>query len=167
MMLEVELFSDLASLKSFHDAHFAKEMAWSVASDDLTDLPGFQAHQMAARFHVMACKLDAMQDAMMEENADPHGCACHCGFKDFRLTLASPGVNGEMQVKKARSFAKEALTSHEKHFPRCCMAETTPTGLCAEPPIAKCVARAMLKMDLLDRDEDALTVPQCKSKAHG
>ena len=50
LMTEPEIFSDLALIKCYHECYFTLHMSWMMYSDDLTGVPGHQAHQILVRY---------------------------------------------------------------------------------------------------------------------
>ena len=67
LMRQPELFSDLALLKDFHNDYFTSHLSWMMASKDLTQLPGFQCHQIAVRYYLMDTDLFITSENILED----------------------------------------------------------------------------------------------------
>ena len=135
LMTEPEIYSDLVLVVCYHEAYFNKELAWLTACSDLTK-PGFQAHNMAVRYFIQ----HDMLKSFMKTEFD------HPAFGDFRKTFTVPGVDKELQKSKMRRFFASAYDSLNKHWIRWLMEDLLPAALMSELPLAKCVARVILRI---------------------
>lgn len=135
LMVQPELFSDLALIHCYHQCYFTPQMSWMMECNDLTK-PGFQSHQMLIRYYLMNRKMQVMEKGIVEQH--------HPKFDAFRATLSITGVDREVQVTKANGFISEAVASLEKHFLRWGTQELLPAALLSEGPYARVVARIIL-----------------------
>lgn len=142
IMVQPEVFSDLALIHCYHQCYFTKQMSWMMSSKDLTK-PGFQTHQMLVRYYLMDRKLKVLNCNI----------AHNPFFESFRATLTIPGVDREVQKAKAKGLVTEAMDSLEKHFLRWATQELLPAALMAEAPYARAVARLILGVPALESDE--------------
>ena len=139
LLLEPELFSDLVLLKCYHVAFFTENLKWLQDCVDLSDRPGFQAHQILARYFLMQDDLQKIQSTIMTSHPD---------FQDFRDsidTLVDEELK-EVQERKAGLFLDFALASLDKHFIRWANDQLLPAALLSQQPLAEAVARCILRL---------------------
>ena len=126
LMTEALIFSDLALVKFFHEAYFDKHMMWLMSSNDLSQEPGFQSHQMALRFHMMARELKVLKRRLFEDEQDKH-------FVDFRSSLSLLTDDQKASQKhKATQFFSMAEASLYSHFRRWVSVELLPCALLSD-----------------------------------
>ena len=137
LMTNVEIYSDLAFTKCFHEGYFNRNIDWMMQSDDLTK-PGWQSHQILVRYYWMDRRLTKLKHSMFTYAPD---------FDDFQKTLRLDGIDREMQKKKATAMMDGAIKQLHRHFIRWATQELIPAALLAEPPLAKAVARTILGLE--------------------
>lgn len=135
LLLEPEIFSDLALVDCFHTAFFCPHLDWIQSATDLTNVPGFQSHNTLGRYFIMVQDLLTMKATMM---------TIHPNFELFRISLTNL-TDQSQQMEKARRFMDLALAAIHKHFGRWCNVSLLPASLLAEEPIARVVAMVMQK----------------------
>jgi hypothetical protein len=140
LMMEPELFSDLAFINCYHTFYVCPHFAWMQEATDLSGIPGFQAHNTLGRYFLII--QDLTQSATTATTTHPQ-------FVDFQLTLdISPGLRSQ-QVLKASKFISISIDNVNKHFVRWCQPSLLPAALLSEDPLSKTVAAVMLKVPLL------------------
>jgi hypothetical protein len=135
LLVEAELFSDLALIHCFHSFYVCPHFAWMQEATDLSAVPGFQAHNTVARYFLLVQDLSAMASGI---------CTTHPSFKDFRLSLNA--LTDQVQAKqkeKASTFVSIALEAVHKHFVRWCNSSLLPAALLSEKPLSIVVAAVM------------------------
>ena len=140
LLLEQEIFADLCFVKCYHSAYFKRHMKWLQSSEDLSNRPGFQSHQVLPRFFLMRRDLELLRRKMLKDHFD---------FEDFRDVLDSLDETKnktlkETLKKKAELFISVAIESLDKHFSRWANRQLLPASLLAEGPLAAVTARVML-----------------------
>mgnify|MGYP007080227777 CR=1 FL=1 len=88
---------------------------------DLSEAPGFQAHNMSLHFFFMKEDVDSMFNAT------------HMGFEHYRAVVAKLDDKAkETQWKKEELFIQTSQEALEKHFPRWLTPELLPAALLSE-----------------------------------
>ena len=137
LLLEPEIFSDLALLRSYHVGFFDHHLKWLQDSIDMSNRPGFQSHQMLARYFLMQQDLRSIQSTILTS---------HPSFKEFRDSIATfnmPELKA-VQERKVALFLDLAIDSLDKHFTRWANEKLVPAALLSQYPLAQAVARRML-----------------------
>jgi hypothetical protein len=154
LLLELELFSDLALVNCFHCFYVSPHFDWMQSSTDLSAVPGFQAHNTLGRYYLLVQDLNALEASMT---------TTHPNFKDFQDTLNVCSVQlRQHQQKKARQFIMSALDAVHKHFIRWCNKSLLPAALLSERPLSVAVASVMLNRDIPQQ----YIASEFESKAH-
>ena len=136
LLLERDIFTDLALVKCYHSAYFEKHLKWLQESTDLSHVPGFQSHQMIPRYFLIRRDLEKIRRTMRTDHPD---------FGDFRSSIARHHHSErETQRSKSKIFVNLAVESLDKHFKRWMNAQLLPAALLSEDPLALAVARVMV-----------------------
>lgn len=137
LMAETSVFLDLLFITGFHEAYFQKHFEWK----DLSNLCGFQSHQMLPRYFLMVKDLNEIKDTML---------GTHPAFHSFRTCMESrerylDGWTTSSVQTKAEIFVDLALKSLHKHFRRWGLPQygLLPAALLSETPLSECVVNAM------------------------
>jgi hypothetical protein len=143
LMMEAELFSDMALINCFHTFYLCPHFDWMQGATDLSGIPGFQAH------NTLACYFLLVEDLMSLSTIS----TTHPSFTAFQetLSLCTPELRERQQVK-ASKFVEAAVDAVHKHFARWCNRYLLPAALLSEKPLATVVATAILKIDQLPQD---------------
>jgi hypothetical protein len=147
LLLELELFSDLAWVNCFHSYYASPHFDWMQSATDLSAVEGFQAHNTAARYFLLVQDLTAL-------DATTSDMACtHAAFVEFQSTLdkCSPSLR-QHQLMKAKKFVTVSLEAIHKHFARWCNKMLLPAALLSESPLSIVVASILLKKQDLPQD---------------
>ena len=153
LLLERQIYSDLCLIHCFHSVYVCPHFEWMQSATDLSDLPGFQAHNTLSRYYLMMKDLHDIQTTI-DSN--------HEGFVDFRESLHGMSQEDRLhQQHKAQQFITIAEQSVTKHFQRWCSVSLLPAALLSEKPLASVVAAVMLK-----RNNIAFDPPLFHSEAH-
>jgi hypothetical protein len=75
LLLEAELFSDLALIHCFHSFYVCPHFSWMQETTDMSAVPGFQAHNTLCRYFLLIEDLTALNATL---------CTTHPSFEDFR-----------------------------------------------------------------------------------
>lgn len=119
------LCSDVCLLLCFHVGHFWSKMSWMMQAINLTDMCGFQSHQMIVRCFSMENSLQ-----LLLSQVDSHNMF----FFPFVSSLNVLGDNGgplndkESQCNKAIDFINASLESLHKRFKRWTSPKLISTG---------------------------------------
>ena len=136
LLLEQNLFTDLALVKCYHSAYFERHMKWLQGAIDLSQLPGFQYHQMVPRYFLIRRDLETIRRTIRTTHPD---------FEDLRSSIARHHVSErETQRSKSKLFVNLAIESLDKHFKRWMNAQLLPAALLSEDPFALTVARVII-----------------------
>jgi hypothetical protein len=140
LMMEPELFSDLALVHCFHGFYVSPHFDWMQSATDLSGIPGFQAHNTLGRYYLLVQDLIELSNTIS---------TTHPSFVDFQSTLTTccPTLRTHQESKASR-FVNAAIEAVNKHFVRWCNALLLPAALLSENPLATVVASVMLKKDL-------------------
>jgi len=133
LLLEPEINADLALIECFHTVFFCPHLDWVQSTTDLTNVPGFQAHNTLGRYFIMVQDLLTMKGTMF---------TTHPGFKNFRRALFNL-TDQSQQKEKANRFMDLAQAAIHKHFKRWGNVALLPASLLSEAPIARIVAAVM------------------------
>jgi hypothetical protein len=148
LLLELELFSDLALVNCFHSFYVSPHFDWMQSATDLSGVPGFQAHNTLGRYYLLVQDLQALEATMT---------TTHPSFKDFQDTLlVCPPQLRLHQESKAQKFISAALDAVKKHFTRWCNKSLLPAALLSERPLSVAVASAILNRELLLQQQELL-----------
>ena len=153
MLLEPEIYSDLCLLQGYYSHYLKGHFKWMQEATDLSGVPGFQSHNTLPRYFLLQDQLSTMKSTILSD---------HPAFHHFRssLQLLSPD-SVTTQVNKVNTFMTVATESCHKHFKRWMSKDLLPAALLSEKPLAKIVARAMLRQhrfEALENREYASTV---------
>jgi hypothetical protein len=132
LLLELEIFSDLALVNCFYDYFLCPHFDWMQSATDLTAIPGFQSHNTLLRYFLMVEDLTAISIS-------------HTAFTEFNdsLNKCDPQLR-QRQVNKASQFVSASLDAVHKHFSRWCNASLLPAALMSEKPMSIVVASVLL-----------------------
>ena len=154
LLLEEELFSDLAMLHNYHTFFVVPHFDWMQSATDMTHVPGFQSHNTLARYFLLIQDLWQLKTTLL---------IGHAGFSDFRKTLARlPRPVQQQQRTKSIRFIDCAVDAIEKHFNRWSNPQLLPAALLAEDHVAYVVACVMTNRPLPPTAGSIFT-----SKVHG
>lgn len=129
LMTNEQNFADLVLIKCFNSSFIQRHLEWMMTTVDLSEVPGFQAHNMAVRFFIMKDDLDNMFHQTFK------------GFEDYRQVVSSLDDDGQaLQQKKEDLFVKESHTALDKHFPRWLSPDLFPAALLSEESSSVMVA---------------------------
>lgn len=138
LLLEAELYSDLALVHCYHCNFVCKHFKWMQESTDLSAVPGFQAHNTLVRYFLMQEQLIGYKTSILTN---------HASYSPFRRSLQNlePAVAAR-QRSKVDTFLSVAIDACHKHFKRWMSKELLPAALLSEDVLAAVVARKMLKL---------------------
>jgi hypothetical protein len=135
LLLEEEIFSDVALIHNYHCFFVTPHFGWMQSEDDLTNLPGFQSHNMLARYYLLVRDLGDLKTKLL---------TTHPSFHDTRLSLLNlQEAVAIKQRKKIATFIDIALEAIEKHFVRWCNKSLLPAALLSAKELAIPVAFIM------------------------
>jgi len=131
-MIDPNNLADLALIKCFNATFIRKHLDWLQSSTDLSDLPGFQSHNMAVRFFCMQEDITRMFRSTFP------------GFDDYRTVVGNlDKPERDLQEKKEELFVTESQAALSKHFPRWMSPSLLPAALLSEYDTAVLVASIM------------------------
>jgi hypothetical protein len=140
LLLEAELYSDLCMIHNYHSFFVGPHFAWMEGTDDLSELPGFQSHNMLPRYFAMEQDLQSLKATVL---------STHVGFEATRLSLLNLSEAASIQQrKKIATFVDIAIEAIEKHFIRWCNKSLLPASLLSEYELASVVASVMTNKPL-------------------
>jgi len=129
LMTDPNNLADLVLIKCFHYSFIRKHLDWMQATLDLSDTPGFQAHNMPVRFFFMQEDIDSMFNNTYR------------GFEDYRqVTSKFDDESKALQAKKEDLFIQRSQEALCKHFPRWLSPQLLPAALLSESDTAIMVA---------------------------
>ena len=135
LLLEEDIFSDLALIYDYHKNYMEGHFDWLQQCTDMTQVPGFQTHNVLGRYYFMMEDLKRLKASIeIEASSD---CDVLENFKDT-LTLLKP-ASKELQVKKAKLFfviGGDAITDHFDRW----RGHLLPAAVVSEGPMAMAVA---------------------------
>ena len=108
LLAEPLLYSDLQLVKCFHKAFLQEHFEWLQACTDLSNLPGFQSHQVLARFFLMRKDLLYINKTIRTS---------HPKLECYRASLRNLEVKDKsIQETKVDIFFTESTEALIKHF---------------------------------------------------
>ena len=155
MMKDQNNFIDMCLVRTFNKNYLNTHLDWFQSCKDLTDVNGFQSHQVAIRYHLMECDLRNM---LSGDRSRDYFTALNRGNPSDKA----------LHMKKLQVFGNAAQQSLYKHFDRWIKAPLLPAGLMAESPVANVIAAAICQQEpthgiLEDRITGKMS---CTSPAH-
>ena len=154
LLREPTIYSDVCLVKCFDDGYFLKHMEWLMQSKDLTNVCGFQQHQMLLRYFFMDRQLTELRESI-KDSLEDHGSGFFHDFIASLDILIDPDVPPEQQQtlmtdeeqrSKALRFVEMSLDSLNKHFKRWASQKLLPAGLMGDRLCAEAVARLILAL---------------------
>ena len=139
LLVEPSIYSNVCLLNCFHEGYFKDHMDWMMQGDDLTNVAGFQVHQMFIRFYLMERDLCSLKEDVNDYNGFFHHFVRSLNLVDS----CGPLHNDAAQRVRAQKFVDTAIKSNEKHFRRWCSLKMIPAALLAEKPLAMIIARTI------------------------
>jgi hypothetical protein len=110
LLLEAELFSDLAMIHEYHCYFVTAHFGWMQACKDLTKTPGFQAHNTLPHYFLLVEDLLLMKETLT---------TTHTFVENSRLSLLNMSEeDAEKQKTKFHRFIAIAIEAIDKHFRR-------------------------------------------------
>jgi len=135
MMSNQENFVDITLIRCFHKAYLNRHLDWFQSCKDLTSALGFQSHNIAVRYYLMARDLE-------------HTVTSGTTFKDYHHAVAQWNVSTPQDrtkhLDKLKVFIHNASEALHKHFRRWIGVALLPCGLMSEAPLARVVSSIML-----------------------
>jgi hypothetical protein len=140
LLLEPELYSDLALVHCYHSSYVCVHFKWMQECTDLSDVPGFQAHNTLVRYYIIQDQLQSYKTSILGDNYS---------YAPFRRSLQNlDPQRAARQQAKVDTFITLALESCHKHFARWMSKELLPAALLAEKEFAVIIAKTMKKEEL-------------------